>query len=373
MSETPRDIARGTIEEYLDERLQLAQQPPGLREAVETRFAAKSDDIAQRGKNQIKQLEARDPNRPHVYYAHEEVLETDLQQAAAGIRTAMAMEGHIVEALAFEQAATLRLASTAAWAIRSEAARVPRPPTRPSALAWTFPPVPWLNDSNYNWPPPEVTALEGIYELPGEEPARCSEAPYANWVQLGLVERQHTYATTHPAQPRRSYTIAAGLEVTNGEPSEPRLPFLGSIPAVWTHTASELVPEMSSAQAHANLAALARPLAALLDFDTTPGVPHPFRGPGLHPFLLAPHIELTALLQLRPETPANRLMLLDDIGPAVVCRQWSAFLIHDGNYEPLEPAITGTDLLLRPDLYDSVVDAIDSTRLRVGLSLQASS
>lgn len=373
MTENSRDIARETIEEYLDERLQLAQQPPGIREAVEVRFTAKSDDIAQRGKNQIKQLKARAPNRPHVYYAHEEALETELQQAAAGIRTAMAMEGHIVDAIAFEQAATQRLASTASWAIRSEAARVPRPPTRPSALAWTLPPVPWLNDSNYTWPPPEAAALEQTYELPGEEPARCTEAPYDSWVQLGFIERHRTYATKHPAQARRSYTVAVGLEITNGQPAEPRLPFTGSIPAIWTHKATELVPEMDSAQAHANLAALPRPLAALLDFDTTPGVPHPYRAPGLHPFLLAPHIELTALLQLRPETPVGRLMLTDDAGPALVCRQWSAFPIHDGSYEPLEPAVTGTDLLLRPDLYDTAMEAIGSSRLRVGLSLQVSS
>ena len=373
MTENPHDIARETIEEYLDERLQLALQPPGIREAVEARFVAKSDDIAQRGKNQIKQLKARGPDRPQVYYAHEEALETDLQQVAAGIRTAMAMEGHIVDAIAFERAATLRLASTAAWAIRSEAARVPRPPTRPSALDWTLPPVPWLNDSKYNWPPPEAIALERIYELPGDEPARCAEAPYDNWVQLGLVERQRTYATTHPAEPRRSYTVAAGLEVTNGQPAEPRLPFTGSIPAIWMHTATELVPDMDSAQAHANLAALPRPLAALLDFDTTPGVPHPYRAPGLHPFLLAPHIELTALLQLRPETPVSRLMLVDDTGPALVCRQWSAFPVHDGNYEPLEHAVVGTDLLLRPDLYDTAVEAIGPTRLRVGHSVQVSS
>lgn len=372
MTEEVRDIAQGVIEEYLDDRLELAQQPPGLREAVETRFAARNAEIAQRGKNQIKQLKARSHTRPHVYYAHEEAIETELQQAASGIRTAMAMEGQIVDAIAFEHAAALRLAPTAAWAIRSEAARVPRPPTRPAALKWTLPPVPWLNDSNYTWPPPEATALERTYELPREQLARCAEEPYRGWVQLGLIERQRTYATRHPVEPRRSYTIAAGLEVTNGEPARPQLPFFGSIPAIWTHSATELVPEMSSAQARANLAALSRPLAAILDFDSTPGVPHPFRAPGLHPFLLAPHIELTAILQLSPETPATRMMLLDDSGPAVVCRQWSAFPIHDGNYEPLEPAVTGTDLLLRPDLYDTVVEAVGSTRLRVGLSLRVS-
>ncbi len=212
----------------------------------------------------------------------------------------------------------------------------------------------------------------GQLELPSNEPSRCAEAPYENWVQLGLIERQRTYATKHPDQPERRYTIATGLVTTTGDPPRPYLPFVASAPTVWTHRATALEPALSQAQAHANLAALGRPLAALLDFDTTYGVPHPNRSPGLHPFLLAPHIELSALLKLCPEAPSNRLMLTDSAGPALVCRQWRSFPIHDGTYEPLEPAVVGTDLLLRSDLYDTVLEAIGPTRLRVGLSLQVS-
>lgn len=372
MTESAREIAKGAVEDYLEERLELAQRPPGLRKAVEARFAAMADEVANRRKSQIRQLKARGPNRPQVYYAHEEALETSLQEAAAGLRAAMAMEGHIVEAIPFEQAATRRLASTAAWAIRSEAARVPRPPTRPAALSWTLPPVPWLNDSAYPWPPPEAVALQGQRELPSNEPSRCAEAPYEDWTQLGLIERQRTYASRHPEQPGHRYTISTGLVITNGNPPGPYLPFAASVPTIWTFRATELEPALSRAQAHANLTALARPLAALLDFDTTHGIPRPNRAPGLHPFLLAPHIELSALLELCPESPSNRLMLIDCAGPALVCRQWSSFPLHDGNYEPLEPAVVGTDLLLRPDLYDTALEAIGPTRLRVGLSLQVS-
>lgn len=370
MNENAREFAKDAVNEYLGERLELAQRPPGLRDAVEARFADMCDEVTDRVKNQIKHLDARDLDRPQAYYAHQEALETSLQEAAAGIRTAMAMEGHLVEATPFEQAATRKLASTAAWAIRSEAARVPRPPTRPAALSWTLPAVPWLNDSAYTWPPPEAVVLQRQNEFSSNELPRCTEAPYENWVQLGLIERQHTYATKHPDRPARRYIISTGLEVTNGDPRRPDLPFAGSIPTIWTHRATELEPALHRAQAHANLSALARPLVALLDFDTTHGIPHPDMAPGLHPFLLAPHIELSALLELSPESPSNRLMLIDCTGPALVCRQWSSFPIHDGNYEPLEPAIVGTDLLLRPDLYDTAVESIGPTRLRIGLSLQ---
>lgn len=271
MTGNAREFAEAAFGEYLEERLDLTNSPPGLREAVEARFAAKSDDVTNRVKDQARQLEARGFERPQAYYAHEEVLETSLQEAAAGLRTAMAMEGHIVEAISFEQAATRRLASTAAWALRSEAARVPRPPTRPALLSWTLPPIPWLNDSSYTWPPPEAVALQGQLELPSNEPSRCAEAPYENWVQLGLIERQRTYATKHPDQPERRYTIATGLVTTTGDPPRPYLPFVASAPTVWTHRATALEPALSQAQAHANLAALGRPLAALLRFPPDRG------------------------------------------------------------------------------------------------------
>lgn len=65
-------------------------------------------------------------------------------------------------------------------------------------------------------------------------------------------------------------------------------------------------------------------------------------------------------------------MLVCHAGSAIVCRQWSSFPIRDGNYEPLEPAILGTDLLFRPDLYGPAMKVVGLFRLRLGLSLQLS-
>lgn len=373
MTESAQEFARAIVSEYLDARFELAQHPPGLREAVEVRFAAMSDEITDRVRSQIKHLEARAPDRPQAYYADQEAIETTLQEAAPGIRTAMAVEGHIVDAVPFEQAATRMLASTAAWAVRSEAARVPRPPTRHTALAWTLPPVPWLDDSTLPWPPAEAVALQAHHELSLDDLPRCAEAPYENWVQLGLVERQHTCPSKHPHQPERRYLILTGVEVTNGDPPGTNPPFVRSAPSIWTHRANELEPTLHRTQAHAALSTFASPLAALLSFQNTYGVPRSDTAPGLHTFLLAPHIALSALLELAPESPANRLMLIDNAGPALVGRQWSSFPVHDGNYEPLEPAVIGADLLIRPDLYDRAVEAIGQTRLRIGLSLRASS
>ncbi len=373
MSESPQEFAREVASEYLDARFKLAQHPPGLRESVETRFAAMSDDITGRVKSQIKQLESPDLDRPQVYYAHQEAIETSLQEAAAGLRTAMAAEGHFVDPILFERVATRMLASTAAWAIRSEAARVPRPPTRHRALSWTLPPVPWLNDRASQWPPAEAVAINEQRELPLDELPRCDEAPYAGWVQLGFVERQHTYSSRNPDQPERQYVVLAGVVAVNGDQADgTKTPFIGSAPSVWTHRAVELAPTLQQAQVRVSLSALATPLVAFLGFESTFGVPRSDTAPGLHPFLLAPHIALSALLELAPESPANRLMLVDGAGPALVCRQWSSFPIHDGNYEPLEPAVIGADLLIRPDLYDTAVEVIGQSRLRIGFSLRVS-
>ncbi|MEW1974443.1 hypothetical protein AB0301_05075 [Microbacterium profundi] len=372
MTESPHEFAREVAHEYLDARFELANHPPGLREAVETRLAAISDEVTDRVKSQIKHLEARDLDRPNVYYAHQEAIETSLQESAAGIRTAMAIEGHIVDAVSFERSATQMLASTAAWAIRSEAARVPRPPTRHPALSWTLPPVPWLNDSTFPWPPPAVAALNAQNELTLDGLPRCSEAPYENWVQLGLIERQHTYASKHPDQPERQYVVHTGIGAVNEDRAATTPPFIGSAPSIWTHKAVELASTLQQAQVRANLSTLASPLVAFVGFESTFGAPRSDAAPGLHPFLLAPHIALSILLELAPESPSNRLMLVDDAGPALVCRQWSSFPIHDGNYEPLEPAVIGADLLIRPDLYDTASEAIGQSRLRIGFSLRVS-
>lgn len=372
MTESSQEFAREVTSEYLDARFKLAQDPPGLREAVETRFAAISDEVTDRVKSQIKQLEARDLDRPQVYYAHQEAIETSLQEAAAGIRTAMAVEGHLVEAVPFERSATQMLAPTAAWAIRSEAARVPRPPTRHPALSWTLPPVPWLNDSTFTWPPGEAGALQAQNELPLDDLPRCAEVPYENWVQLGFVERQHTYSSKHPDQPEREHVVLAGVGAVSEDPAGTNPPFIGSAPSIWTHRAEELVSASGQERVRARLSTLASPLVALLRFESTFGVPRSDTAPGLHPFLLAPHIALSALLELSPESPSNRLMLIDHAGPALVCRQWSSFPIHDGHYEPLEPAVVGSDLLIRPDLYETALEAIGPSRLRIGFSLRLS-
>ena len=55
---------------------------------------------------------------------------------------------------------------------------------------------------------------------------------------------------------------------------------------------------------------------------------------------------------------------------ALVSRLWRGFYIHDGNYSPLEPAIYGADLILRPDLYGILENAVGKARLLLGVAVR---
>lgn len=366
---TSREQAEALIEEFLAVRLDSAGNPPGLREAIESRLATRAETILGRSEAQAKRLRSRAFNRPPTYYAHEEASEDALQAAAAGVRTASAMAGEIVAPIHFERGVAGELAHTAAWAVRSEGARVPRPPTRPTNLQWSLPPVLWLETKDLPWPPSEARGLIGRNQIADVGPALCAEPPYADWVQIGLVEHQFTFESRHPKLPSRRMFLAAGLEISDGQAVTRPLPFAKSRPTIWTRPYSELLPSLDLERLRTTLANTVGPLASFLSFREEPGTPDCDLGAGLHPFLLGPSIELVVLLGLRPEDPALRLCLVDENGPALVCRAWRGFLIHDGNYEPLEPALHGTDLLLRPDLYLKLQTAVDPHRLRLGTSI----
>ena len=79
-------------------------------------------------------------------------------------------------------------------------------------------------------------------------------------------------------------------------------------------------------------------------------------GLGLPRWLLAPSRAVTDLLGLRVTPGPSGLSLSDVHGPAVISRQWRARPVHDGSYLPHVHAVTGADLLIRPDVVDALVD-----------------
>lgn len=371
-SATPSEQAKGFVTEYLGDRLEDADEPPGLREAIVDRLVGQLDDIGIRCREQVGYLRSPSSRRiPDAYLADEEAAENELQAGAAGIRTAIALAGGVLsDPRRFEHDLTQRLAPNAIWALRSEASRVPRPPTRASVLGWSLTPIPWV-ENDADWPPAGAVALADIRQLTGAdgEPARVSEEPYKGWVQLGMFERQATLATRYPEVAARQIVIATGLEARDGLPPASSMPFASAAPDLWAVCYDHLAPSPRAEHARIALSSTQVPLAALIDCQGQPGAPAHHRGVGLQRFTLAPRIEVIALLGLRPEAPALRHVLVDDSGAAIVGRQWRGFLIHDGTYDPLEPAIHGADLLLRPDLYDTLVSTVGKDRLALGVTV----
>ena len=371
---TPEQRAKGLVDMFLDDRIKEANEPPGLRKAVIGGIAGRVDDIEERARQQIRHLSSPSSRRiPDAYLADEEVIEDELQTAAAGIRTARALEGVLSDPRKFEYRLAQRLAPSAQWSLRGEASRVPRPPTRASVLDWSLAPIPWV-ESETRWPPAGAVALETVRQLTGAEgePPRVAEEPYVGWVQLGMIERQRTLAERYPAIPARQVLIATGLEACDGPPPVDSLPLSSGPPNAWAEAYDHLVAGLDVEQARTILETTRGPLAAIIDYERQPGAPARDRGTGLQPFALVPRLEVIALLALRPETPPLRHVLIDDNGPALVGRLWRGFLIHDGSYSPLEPAIHGSDLLLRPDLYEILESTLGKDRLSLVVAVNHS-
>lgn len=365
--------AEGLVDMFLDERLRNAKEPPGVREAVSQKLADHIETIKERCGEQIGQLRSLSSTRiPDAYFSDEEEAENALQTTAAGIRTARAVEGFIAgDARAQEATYAPSLAPSARWATLAEASRVPRPATRSQALDWSLTPIPWHEKEDV-WPPQGATELETTRQLTGAdaEPVQVSEKPFSGWVQLGMFERQSTFATTYPEVPGRQVIITTGLEVADGPVPSETLPLFEQQPHLWLARYDRLDPGLDGEAAGTFLEDFQGPLTAMVTYRGQIGAPSRERGAGLDPFTLAPRIELAAYLDLRPEQPAVRHCLIDDQGPAIVGRLWHGFLIHDGHYTPLEPAVHGADLIIRPDLYERLEDAIGRNRIKSGITVR---
>ena len=369
---SPRERAEGLVDLFLDERLEGASEPPGLREAIIKGVELRCDEIRQRGSEQIQQQRSPSSRRiPDAYLHDEVVLEDELQKGAAGIRAAQALEGRLLgDPRWFEHSLAARLAPLARWAMRAEASRVPRPPTRPRVLKWSLTPVPWAEDDS-QWPPPDALALDRARQLAGTdaEPVRVAEAPYAGWVQLGIFEQQGTLGRSYPKVPPRQMLIASGIEVFDEDPPNGSLPLSAARPTAWIVGPDQIDPQLDQDEAGTVLATTQGPVAAMIDYDLELGAPHCLRGAGLHQFALGPRFEVVAFLGLRPERPSVRHVLVDDQGPALVGRIWRGFLIHDGSYTPLVPGIHGGDLILRPDLYERLESVVGTERMKFGITV----
>lgn len=370
---SPREQAEGLVHLFLEERLADANEPPGVREAVIQTLVDQVETMKQRSSEQIGQLRSPSSQRiPDAYFNDEEELENALQHATAGIRAARARVGFLTgDARRFEAGYAVPLTPSARWALLEESSRVPRPATRHHLLARSLTPIPW-QDNEDEWPPPTAVALERTRRLTGQdaEPVRVAEKPYNDWVQLGMLERQATFASTHPEQPNRQLLISSGLEISDDSVSIDSMPIGSKPPNIWLTNHDHILTGIDQASAAEILEDLHGPLSAMANYEGQRTAPHRGRGVGLHPFTVVPRVEVVAFLDLRPESPPVRHCLVDDQGPALVGRNWRGFLIHDGSYTPLTPAVHGTDLIIRSDLYECLEGALGKNRIQSAITVR---
>ncbi|WP_426007190.1 hypothetical protein ACPFL9_09115 [Paenarthrobacter sp. NyZ202] len=370
-------MSRGQVERlvrfYLDDRLADSNEPPGVREAVIQQVVDRVDNIKQRSGEQIDQLCSPSSQRiPDAYFNDEEEIENAIQLAAAGIRAARARAGFLTAyARTMEASYAFSLAPSAKWALLEESSRVPRPSTRHHFLARSLTPIPW-QDNEAEWPPPVAVELERTRTFAGQDagPVRVVERPFGGWVQLGMFERQATLGRSYPKQPIRQLLISTGLEVSAEPLRIDSMPLGTNPPNIWMFPYEHLLPGIHQAEAAEILDDFEGPLTTMADYRHQRSAPHRGRGAGLHPFVLVPRLELVAFLGLRPESPTMRHCLVDGKGPAIVGRNWRGFLVHDGSYSPLTPAVHGADLIVRPDIYERLNGAFDHEGIQSGIRVQ---
>jgi hypothetical protein len=136
---------------------------------------------------------------------------------------------------------------------------------------------------------------------------------------------------------------------------------------VWTTPRRDETSRSASLEAIASAGREASPLIGLAV------LPRGASGLGRPAFVLAPAPLLVGGLGLVPAPDEFGFVMTDVNGPALVGRLWRAHLVHDGSYQPLVHAVTGADLLLRPDLLERVTDLFGEPRLSVGLSVSCQS
>ncbi|GGV50666.1 hypothetical protein GCM10010293_61850 [Streptomyces griseoflavus] len=374
----PQRYAAHLVDHYLGARIDATGPAPGLREAViDLVAAAIPGHLEPLMRTQLDLLTHPSSRRfPDAYLADRATAEDALQKAAAGLRTALAQAGHLVNAQAFERGTAARLRDDARPALRGELARIPRPLTRPEALGWSLDPAPWFNDSQEQtpWPPPGLAAVADLRSLPegAGALARVDEGPRAGWIQIGLIERQHTPARRYPDQPARRVLIIVGLEAAGDDPPPDTLPLSQAPWQLWTRPLQRLAPALTQAGAAEHLSITNQALVALTDAGATPMVDAPPRrsGPGLPPYVLAPAASVVSALGLQPTGGICGFSLSDTAGEALICRQWRGHLVHDGGFEPLLPMVAGADLLIRPDVFTSLHAAIGPARCQAGINVR---
>ena len=270
------------------------------------------------------------------------VAEEALQKAAGSLRAVFASEGYPVTEPAEWENELAELLKLSPLPLMVERGRVPRP-------ALPLPPRGSDPEEEPDWGTKSQSGPEELRwrseTVPWQPVAPGEGGPYDGWILVG-------YRETRRARPTRSLTrkdlrtyVEAGVEldVTALKGPDQQGPLASIQTAQWFNPDSEGAGATS--ERYIALAARCRNAGPFVDDDDRLGLPE----------MVAPAPELVEVLHLGASDLSGELVMCDEAGPALAHVMWRSFYSHS-DYHMSYPKLTGSGLLLRPDLAEVLVE-----------------
>lgn len=331
------------VEQVAGNRISTAEQMvPGLRDAVGSQVAVaqKDPNTNRRCKKQLDAYGNRNQQHwPDAYLAPYQAVEEALQRVATGGRAARTAAGiNTSDPIVWEDRLAEALLDDPVLPMAAEASRIPRP---------TIPHPPSATDKLWNRSPIGTQQQHPLFPTLEVRPPTATptihQGPFQNWRVIATVEDR----LTRQSQLASEYTRTTRYRVIEtrhrDDPQALNHPPVteGDIRIWWQHI-GPTHPFPPSAGA-VPLLGLDRGMLGAGDAHMGLGIPSP---------LLTPNPVFVSLLNLQPAKP---FVLSDDDGRGLVLLTWRSTYDTVGHSLPF-PCLLGSAVIMRPDLFESVVD-----------------
>lgn len=315
-------LAIEELERCAGERLAIAEDYiPHLRSIIAEKLAQQfnSKEFQRAYSVQIQDLTHPASERaPDAYTLEQETVERTLQEVAAGARVSLAMNSGLVgKPEEFESELAAMIIDSPELPLRVAASRIPRPKLHDV-----------IESENIAVPLPTVP-----------------QGPYKDWRVLGVYEARVTPSDRYKKIDRKRVFVSGGAEIAD-------LSSAHDHPMVFGHGKGFLwLTSKIQTPLPIVIKALKGPLAGI-----EAGMLPRYFGLGVAPqLLLVPNITLVRVLTLKAGPILEGLTLVDEKEQkAIVARTWRTNFQRGDDFGPEYPLIEGMDILIRPDLLESL-------------------
>lgn len=352
---TPEAMAQSVLAGIDADRLSVAQSlMAGFEAAVVSGLAAAMADPAftDQMHRRLQLLTSRPRLRwPDAVLPQDEKLETLLQELAGCARGTLAAMGEVAaDGDQLERELCASLLDGAGVPVSVEATRVPRPPH----------PLP-CGPKDDRWSLADAVRTGRSVELPrdvvvlarGPEQAASApmvdQGPYREWRVVGLYETWRPPSDGASAASETVLVHMGGLELwPSGHSIDYHVPPFGQADArSWFNDSRPAGGEKPNKVV---------PLVCL-DAGTRRGGLVALSGLGVPTPLLVLSAPFMGVLGLAPSRKRFGFEMTDSAGPALALRTWRT-RYETSEYELPAPSITGVDIVMRPDLFERLGDAL---------------